>query len=247
MHRVHVDPEALSAGGALRVEGEEAHHALRVRRVRVGEAVELFDAQGGVAPGRLADADSRGRWLDLELTGPVERRGAPTPWVELVCPAPKGDRLATMIDQLSQLGVASWRPLTTRRSVVEPRDAKLERLTRVALEAAKQCGRAWVMRLAEITTLDEVMDADDGLVTLVGDAGGEAPPGALERVRVILGPEGGLTGEELALVTARGAIPTRLGPHTMRIETAAVAAGAILMRDATATTVDGYTKEEASA
>ncbi len=248
MHRIYVETGVLDGGPTIRVEGEEAHHALRVRRAREGDALELFDGAGAVTRARLAGADGRGRWLEAELSGPVARHQRAVPRVAICSAVPKGDRVSSMIDQLSQLGVASWRPLNAERSVVEPRGAKLDRLRRVAIEAAKQSGRAWVMQIGESCTLGESLDAGKDTAVFVCDgAGGPAPSPSPGAISVIVGPEGGLTEGELSLAAERGARAVRLGPHTMRIETAAVAAGALLMRDATSPAPGRYTSEEVEA
>ena len=67
-----------------------------------------------------------------------------------------------LIDQLSQLGAASWRPMATRRSAIEPRSGKVTRLERIAGEAAKQCGRAWAMRVMEGDRFDVLVQGEFG-------------------------------------------------------------------------------------
>ncbi len=245
MRRLHAHPGSLDQPGPIRLEGDEAHHALRVRRLREGDRVELIDGAGTVLPGRVAAADGRGRWIEIEPAGPAARVEPVRPRLEVCSAAPKGDRLGAMIDQLSQLGAASWRPLNSARSVVDPREAKLDRLRRVAIESAKQCGRAWVLEIGDAVSLEQALDAPGSTRVLVCDAGGAgAPTDPPEAVRLIVGPEGGLSDEELELAGQRGATAVRLGPHTMRIEAAAAAAAAILMRDATSPAPRGYTSQE---
>jgi 16S rRNA (uracil1498-N3)-methyltransferase len=144
---------------------------------------------------------------------------------------PKGPRAAELIEQLSQVGAAAWRPLMTERGVVDPGDVKVERLRRVALESAKQCGRAWVMEIGDPSPLDAALGAGDEPVVVADAAGGRYRPAAgAASVRVLIGPEGGWSdAERVAICAAPGITFASFGPHVMRIETAAVAAAAIIL------------------
>ena len=75
----------------------------------------------------------------------VNLEPAPKPRVTVLASAPKGDRLEAMIDGLSQVGASAYAPLASERTIVEPRQGKLDRLTRIAIESMKQCGRAWML------------------------------------------------------------------------------------------------------
>jgi 16S rRNA (uracil1498-N3)-methyltransferase len=129
-----------------------------------------------------------------------------------------------MIDQLSQIGVAAWRPLRTARA---ERDAfRADKLERVAIEAAKQCGRAWALEMGEWADFAQALGDPRAMVA---DASGEPANPATEDTVLLLGPEGGWTEDELARTGAAGRRVCRFGVHVMRIETAAVAASACLL------------------
>jgi 16S rRNA (uracil1498-N3)-methyltransferase len=249
MHRVFVD--ALpSEPQTLAIEGDEAAHALRVKRVRSGEHVELLDGRGHVAagvvldprdaaPGAAAFLPPRRRGEEAPLLVRIESVRAVEPLrprLEVLTAAPKGPRLADLIDQLAQAGAASWAPLSTARSVVDPREARLERLVRVAREAGKQCGRAWTLGIGPPADLPAALAHAPGLMAVVADASGEPwrHHAAVESytVRLLVGPEGGWTPEELDRARAAGATIARFGPHTMRIETAAVVAAGVILAHA---------------
>ncbi|MEL6328101.1 MAG: RsmE family RNA methyltransferase [Planctomycetota bacterium] len=203
-------------GDRIALSETEARHARRVKRLADGDPIELLDGAGWRA---TAELEGQGAILVAFSIEPT-----PDPAIEIACPAPKGDRLAQMIDQLSQCGAAAWRPLQTERSVVEPRQNKLDRLHRIADEAMKQCGRAHRLEILEPLALADLL-ARPHERRLLADAGGDAAPTELSgQVQVLLGPEGGLTDAELDACRDAGAVPTHLGPHVMRIETAAVAA-----------------------
>lgn len=225
VHAIYLDAGGLS-GDRITVEGEEARHALRVKRVREGDVVRVLDGCGGVAECRVIGA---GRSLELEV---IERRAAaPTaPAVHVYSATPKGPRLDQMIDELSQAGAASWRPLGTKLGVVDPGEGKTERARRIAREASKQSQRAWVMRIEAKAALQEALSQAEGEAIIVADGSG-APYRATgaAAVRLLVGPEGGWTEAERAAARAAGAVFASFGPHVMRIETAAVVGTGVIL------------------
>lgn len=178
MHRLYLgefaagDSQSLAEGQRVQVEGDEAAHIIRVKRLAPGDPVELFDGRGLVARAVLADPEhyALGARASSAPSGwPTERRRrgggravtllvqevrhvAPTrPRFEVWAAIPKGARVDEMIDQLSQVGASAWAPLKCARSVVEAREDggghKIERLRRIAIESAKQCARAWLLEI----------------------------------------------------------------------------------------------------
>jgi len=227
-HRVYFsDLAALPPGSDLLIDGDEANHAARVKRLRPGEPITLLDGRGTVAEADLLRAEAGKRAL-LELRiRTVHRVGPVRPAVEVWCPPPKGERLETLIEQLSQVGVASWRPLRTARA--ERDTFRAEKLERIAIESAKQCARAWIIAIGPWTDLAEALP--DPRVVLADAGGSPATPAAADTV-LLLGPEGGWTPDELEQARGAGRSTLRFGPHTMRIETAAVAGAACLLSHA---------------
>lgn len=233
MHRISIPSSGvgIEAGAVIRVTDEEARHAVKVRRIEQGEAVEILTGQGLVARAVVAGVERLGKkegWaLDLRVES-VRRASPAHPQVDVRSAVPKGPRLEEMIDGLGQVGAASWGPLRTERSVVNPREGKLSRLERVCEESAKQCGRAWVMQVQPALGFRELLDAPGPVI--VADASGEHyRPLGVQRLTLAVGPEGGWTGSELELFRRSGARVARFGSHAMRVETAAVAACAIVM------------------
>lgn len=220
------------------VTGEEAHHAVRSKRLEVGEAVELFDGRGATAAGVVESITRPTKQSGFMVTVEIRDRQvvpASKPRIEVFAAPPKGDRLEMMIDQLSQVGADEYVPLLAERTVVEPRTGKMERLRRVALESMKQCGRAWTMEIGDPVELRAVVEdsaRESGVITLVADAGGVRLESCVRAgiadsvIRVIVGPEGGLSPEELAMCREHGVRSMSLGAHVLRIETAAVVAAA---------------------
>ena len=220
----------------LVIGGDEAHHLARVKRLEVGDGAVVCDGLGRVASMTLeAITKSRDGWTVTLHASEVRKIPAPSPRVVVLASPPKGDHLSEMIDGLSQAGCAAWRPLITTRTIVDPREGKLERLARTAIESLKQCGRAHLMELGERIELRDVLAKRADLrlpaTLIVADEEG-GPVGSLpafESCCLLVGPEGGLSNEERESLAAAGAIRLRVGPHTLRSETAAVVACAAIM------------------
>jgi len=235
VHRIAWADLPGSLTGPIEMTGEEAHHAVRVKRLGAGARVEIVDGRGRVVEARVAETRKLGKrsgWM-LVLDPQGERRVEPVlPRVEVFSEPPKGAALEQMIDQLSQLGAASWSPLTTRRAEVDPRAGKLDRLHRTAAEASKQCGRAWWLEIgARAAFTDAIEPAPDSGVVVAHASGESCQPGLgpSATIRLIIGPVGDLTDAELRLAREAGARIASFGPLTMRIETAAVAGAAIIL------------------
>lgn len=215
----------------MRIEGAEAQHAGRVKRLGVGEAVALFDGAGWVAEAQVVEVSRQAlsvRVLDRQRLDPIR------PIVHLLAATPKGERAERMIDALSQLGAASFQPLRCARSIVQPLEGKQERWGRLAIESAKQARRAHLLRLGPPIDLSEALaraGTTDELIVL--DAAGDPyqPQRDAGETHLFVGPEGGWTEEELVLCRAAGARIVALPCHTLRIETAAVAGLAVVMHE----------------
>ncbi|MEM1330821.1 MAG: RsmE family RNA methyltransferase [Planctomycetota bacterium] len=215
------------AGALLAVEGDEAHHAVRVKRLEPREPVEVLADDGRVISASFDHAEKLGKkggWRVILRVESARTEDPIRPGLRVCSAAPKGPRLEWMIDQLSQVGAAAWCPLITKRSVTEPREGKLSRLARVSAEAGKQCGRSWNLRIEREAVLDRLLASPpEGLV--VADASGTPyEPTGLDTLTLLVGPEGGFEDAELARLRDAGARIARFGPHVMRVETASVVA-----------------------
>ena len=227
-HTIHHDLAGFSDGTTLSVAGDEAAHAVKSRRLRAGDRVDVTDGAGTVLTCLVTNARKAELTLEVESSRTVER---PTPAVRLYTATPKGPRLDKMIDMVSQAGAASWRAMDTKLGVVDPGAKKLDRARRISVESAKQCGRAWVMEIGESAPFAEAIEPAPGRRVLLAHAGGGARPEVSpgdDEVRLLVGPEGGFTPEELDAADRAGAQRLDLGPHTLRIETAAVVGAALV-------------------
>jgi len=216
----------------VRVEGPALHH-LRVARVVPGEEVEVFDGRGRAWAAWLESEDDGGALLRLG----EERPGATGRTVVLIQGLPKGDKLDWVLQKATELGVSAVWPVLTERSVARPKPdalgARHARWQRIVEEAARQSGRAEVPEVAMLRPLEHaVRSLVRGMQLLVLDEeergrrlGASAGDGA---VALVVGPEGGLTREEVAGLRASGGLPVSLGPMVLRTETAGLAALAVL-------------------
>jgi 16S rRNA (uracil1498-N3)-methyltransferase len=219
MIRVLVDRD-----GGLR--DGEAHH-LQVRRVETGEIVEVRDGEGLVARGKLRRV---GKVWRVEVDA-AERVAPPAPLV-LAVGAGDRDRFAWVVEKATELGVTLVVPLESERTAgvgTRVRPQHLERLRRHAMEAVKQSGAAWAARVEEPVALDTLVARPPDGARWLADVDGQVAPPALadQPLTAVIGPEGGFTGGERNRLLGAGFEAIRLGEHTLRFETAAIAAAAI--------------------
>jgi len=219
-------------GGRAVLAGDEARHLARVLRAKLGDAVTLFDGRGCSWVGRIAEIGRSG--IALEVGEPRDALPTRTPSVSLAVALPKGERQKWLVEKLTELGTARLVPLVTERGVAEATPAAIERMTRSVIEACKQCGRDRLMTIGEPATVAAIVAATPaGAVGMVADPAG----GSLDQVAWrpaaevigLVGPEGGFTEKELSSAAAAGWPRVALGPHVLRVETAAVALAARLV------------------
>lgn len=227
---------AVVPGARVTVEGDEAHHAVVVRRLRAGERLLLADGVGRVATGTVEETAKRAFTVVVDE---VADHAEPTPRITVVQALPKGDRGELAVEVLTEIGVATIVPWAAERSVAVWRG---ERATKshakwqaTAREAAKQSRRAWHPDVPPMASTAEVLEriaAAEVAVVLHEDA--IEPIGALALpdggdILVVVGPEGGLTEDEVAAFVGAGAVAVRLGTEVLRTSTAGVAAVAALL------------------
>lgn len=212
------------------LEGAEAHHLSRVLRKSIGERIEIFDGQGRYAVAEIQSLSKKAVELSV-----LERGTSPPPLGEVVLATaiPKGDRFRWLVEKAVELGVDRLMPLITQRSVVKPSEGKRDKMEQAVIEACKQCRRNHLMEVMEPKPWsdflrDSISQEFPALVAHPGGAelGRVFPVIFPERVVFIVGPEGGLTDEEIHDAKNAGAITVGLGPNILRIETAALALAA---------------------
>jgi 16S rRNA (uracil1498-N3)-methyltransferase len=193
-------------------------HLERVLRVRVGERVSVADGRGGWRE------CAYGKDGTLVAIADPEQRPRQTPPITVAFALTKGEKPELVVQKLTEVGVDRIVPFVAGRSIVrwdaERADHNLQRLRRVAREAAMQSRRAYIAEVSEISDFDTVASMPGAALA---EAGGTPP--TLDRPVVLVGPEGGWTDDERSKVTPR----VELGPNVLRAETAAIVAGALLV------------------
>lgn len=257
MHRFWVPKEAIKNGQAV-IKGEEFSHLSKVLRLNAGDAIRVFDGEAHEYKGKLialakdeAIAEV-GEPLALSKESPLD--------VWLVQGLPKGEKMELIIQKATELGVRGIIPLKTQRCVVKLEGKKEEerrvRWQRVALEAAKQCGRACVPEVLAPCNIRDFLRfippkrhlfvpwEEGGLsikevLSHQGKGHEPIPYSAFQAdprdqadsrpIYLVIGPEGGLAAEEVQELKNSGGLPLTLGPRILRTETAGLAALAVVM------------------
>jgi 16S rRNA (uracil1498-N3)-methyltransferase len=214
------------APGPIILQGPEAHHLATVCRLRTGAAVSLFNGDGREYPATVGAVTRKHVELEILAVETPERELRLR--LELAAPLPKGDRAAFLVEKLTELGVTAFVPLQTQRSVVHPREAKLEKLQRQVIEASKQCGRNRLMQIGELTEWSAYCQREDlPELRILAHPGGRVEGWPAGRdIALAVGPEGGWTETEVELAQHAGWQLVGLGPRILRIETAALALAA---------------------
>ena len=232
-----VDRARLIDADRVRLDGPEGRHAAAVRRLRRGERIDLTDGAGLIAECTVTNAGRDELELDVLAYRELAR---PQPRLTVVQAVPKGERGELAVEMLTEVGADVIVPWAAARCVTvwraDRRARSLAKWRSTAREAAKQARRAWLPEVTELAGTSQVADrlgtATLGLV--LHEAEGrpistlEPLPDAGEIVLVV-GPEGGITTDELDAFAAAGARRCRLGPTVLRTSTAGVVAAAALL------------------
>ena len=219
-------PHAAATTPTITLEGDEARHLWRVRRVKVGEVVEVFDGRNfATLVEVLALHKDR---VQLRAVGdPLLGRDASC-FVSLATAVPKGDRFDWLVEKATELGVSRIIPILTERSTVDPRASKLDRLRRTVIEASKQSGRNRLMTIDEPLTFAEILGSFVGPRLLCHPSGVSFPAGLrpleIAAVNVAIGPEGGFSVNEVVAARNAGWTMMGLGATLLRVETAGIVA-----------------------
>ena len=204
--------------GISKLSQNEARH-LKVKRHYSDELVCIFDGKGKVGIGKIIDKDK----IEVSEVREFPKEDSLT----IAVAVPKGDRLDFMLQKLTELNVSTIILMNTKRSVVMPRETKQERLKRILIEACKQCRRAWVPELRNLTEFSSVIKEEADSKIILNQDGVKIKFG-MGTTLVLVGPEGGFTEEEMKEAESNGFVKTSISKNTLRIETAAIGVAAII-------------------
>jgi len=230
-------PDPIPADGRCQLDAPKAHHVSHVLRLKVGDAVILFDGRGTAYDAQIAQCQQQTVSLVVQQLR-IERTESPLR-VNLVQAVSSGDRMDYTIQKAVELGVNTVQPVLSARCVVklsgERADKRIAHWQAVVIAACEQSGRLVVPEVKPLLRYTQYVeqalpDGEIGLLLdplatnnlraiapLPGDAEGRAA------VSVLVGPEGGLTADEVTRAIECGYQAIRLGPRILRTETAAVA------------------------
>ncbi len=225
------------------LDGEGAHHLIRVMRVKPGERLVLFDGTGAEFDAAVTEVGKKSLALEI-LARRTENRELPVPlWLAVALP--KGERQRWLVEKAVELGASHFVPLLAERSVVKAGEAAGERLERMVVEAAKQCGRNTLMKILPARTSRELFRGADGssaeedgmprdAVRILAHPGGAAIKTLCAECRLTqkpllaaVGPEGGFSDAEIHDARQAGWQAVSLGRTILRTETAAIKIAAV--------------------
>ena len=229
-----------SADETFRITGTDARHIKNVLRLKAGDTIGLFDGKGMEYVAAIEAVTPHGIQLRLISRQPSRTE---SPVALTIAQAFLKDRkMDRIVRQLTELGVCQWLPFFSLRSVPRPNPQKLatrsERWKRITRESLKQCRRGRVVDIQPAVTFDDMLEraqAFDLRVIFWENEPLGLPPGAdrlkdkdSNRIFAAIGPEGGFSAAEVEEARAAGFTTAGLGPRTLRADTAAVAAAALL-------------------
>jgi len=237
MPRFYLPPDQC-ADPALFLTGREAHHAIRVMRLRRGDSITVLDGAGTEFRCKIEEYD-RDK-VKLAVTEKISAPPLPCQ-ITLLQALPKGKIIESIIQKATELGVFRIVPLLSEHVVVTQLDAKAlrqrtDKWRLVAIEAIKQCGSPWLPQIELPVTPKQFLAYHETFeLPLIASLQShsrhpreyfQAFQGKLGRmprsISIWVGPEGDFTSDEVALVTSSGALPVSLGRLVLRTETAAI-------------------------
>lgn len=237
MHCFYIEPPV---DGVAALKKDEAKHAARVLRLKPGDIVCAMDGAGGRWDAEIERVDADG--VAVRLHEALQDNEPPVR-VTVYQGIPKAEKLDFIAQKLTELGAAALIPVRMERCVVklDERDSKKrrERLERVALEAAKQCQRARAAEIGEPVTWKQALEAmrrhdlvlvpwEDARGWRMKDAYADHPEAV--DIGIVIGPEGGMSEDEVRAMQDIDALTVTLGPRILRTETAAVVSAALAMQ-----------------
>ncbi|MEU5688647.1 16S rRNA (uracil(1498)-N(3))-methyltransferase [Streptomyces venezuelae] len=233
-----VDHFDAGGGGRYVLDGPEGRHAVSVKRLRAGEDVVLTDGAGRWAECVVVDTEGKDRLIvhmDSVADEPEE-----SPRITVVQALPKGDRGELAVETMTETGVDAVVPWTASRCITQWKGERglkaLAKWRATAREAGKQSRRVRFPEVADAASTKQVaaLLADADFAAVLHEEGSSDPLATAElpaagHIVLVVGPEGGVSPEELAVFAESGAKPYRLGRSVLRTSTAGTAATALLL------------------
>jgi 16S rRNA (uracil1498-N3)-methyltransferase len=220
----------LDENASITLDDQAAQHIIKVLRMKKGFALQLFNGDGCYYPATIATIDRRN--VTVKTQDRIFCESESNLHTHLAIVMSRGDRMDYAIQKACELGVNHITPLTSERCEVrlddQQEDKRIKRWQQIAVSACEQCGRATVPTIAQVENLENFVSANatNEALKLVlhhrdtQDLAKVSP--APERVIMLIGPEGGLTSDEINHATQNNFMACTLGPRVLRTETAPV-------------------------
>ncbi len=239
MQTFFIDKEAVK-GESLFLTGETAHHIAAVLRIHTGETLRFSDGEGSYYIGTVAEIKKGTVKVTVTEVFPIDDE--PQTAVTLIQCLPRGEKMEQILQKTTELGIGRVIPVESEYSQVrlkEKKEEKQRRWQKVVAAAAEQCGRGIIPRVERPCSLRDAVAAlpdhtaivfcyekeeQSGIRQTIG-----ALKGKTQSVALIIGPEGGFSDEEAAMIRAKNAHCVTLGKRILRTETAGPAVLAVLM------------------
>ncbi len=223
-------PEPITQSGHLTLSDDAVGHVGRVLRMKEGQALLLFDGSGAEFPATILSVSKKA--LQVSVSERVERSSESPLNLHLGQVISRGDKMEFTIQKSVELGVNTITPLISERCGVklDPKrfEKKLAQWQKIAISACEQCGRNKISSVRPIMQLEEwCMEEYDGLKLNLHPRASysiNTLPTPVTKVRLLIGPEGGLSPQEISLTQQHHFQETLLGPRILRTETAALTA-----------------------
>lgn len=217
------------------IEGEEANHIVKVLRMNEGESLNVFDGEGNCADGVIDKIEGKNVFVNVKDRYPSQTE--PELKITLFQGIPKNPKMDLIIQKATELGVTKVVPVSTKRIVAKiDKESKMERLRRIAFEAAKQCGRAYIPKVEEPVTYEKALlmmsECDAAIIPYECEKDGkigDAVPKGIKTLGIMIGPEGGFEEYEVEAAEKIGAKRVTLGKRILRTETAGLIASALCL------------------
>ncbi len=235
MHRFIVD--RIQGDSAILTDAGQLHHIRDVLRLKVNDAVIVFDGEGHEFKGVIKSINKK--HIELQVT-PLKTTRVNNIKVTVACAIPKGSHMDDIIDYLTQLGVESIVPMRTERVVVKLDDtrveARLQRWQKIAQSAARQSQSSRIPTIAPVTDIEKVIAGSQGFdLKLIPHLSGERKPikdvlskRSYKNIIALIGPEGDFTPAEVEMALHNGFTSVSLGDTVLRVATAAIAVAAYI-------------------
>ncbi|MCB1649468.1 MAG: 16S rRNA (uracil(1498)-N(3))-methyltransferase [Pseudomonadales bacterium] len=235
LSRIHTT-HALAEGNTLPLNDDTAHYLGKVLRVRPGDTLSLFNAEHGEFLASIVSVDKK--HVTVQLGERIPCAADPSLPIHLGLGLSRGERMDYAIQKATEAGVSGITPLLTQRCEVKLRnermETRLQHWQRIAISASEQCGRCAVPVIHAPETLESWLQrTHEGLRFVLDHRATRALSGhedAPASITLLIGPEGGLSEDEVEQANTAGFHSLRLGPRVLRTETAPVIAIALLQQ-----------------